>query len=51
MVPSADAVVDPGTVMVHVENAPVASRAMVASLRLEDVAHQAIATTLVLRIA
>lgn len=37
--------------MVHVEHAPVASAAVMASLGFENVAHQAIATTLVLRVA
>ena len=34
--------------MVHVEDAAIARGAMMASLRLEDVAHEAIAATLVL---
>lgn len=41
-VPKADAVVDPRAVMVHVEHASVASGAVMASLRLEDIAHEAV---------
>ena len=47
-VPEADAVVDPGTVVVHVEHTPVAGRAVVAPLRLEHIAHQAVPPPLVL---
>lgn len=38
-VPETNAVVDPGAVVVHVQHAPIASRAVVASLWFEDVAH------------
>jgi hypothetical protein len=37
--------------MIHVQNTPVAGGAMMASLWLENVAHQAVASTLVLRVA
>jgi hypothetical protein len=37
--------------MVHVEHASVASAAVMASLGFENVAHQAVTTTLVLRVA
>ena len=37
--------------MVHVQNASVATGAMMASFRFEDVAHEAISTPLILRIA
>jgi hypothetical protein len=36
--------------MVHVENAPVAGGAMMAALRLENIAHQAVTTSFVLRV-
>lgn len=38
-VPESNAVVNPRTVMVHVEDAAVARRAMMASFRLENIAH------------
>jgi len=41
-VPKAHAVVDPGAVVVHVEHAAVANRAVVAPFGLEDVAHEAV---------
>eukprot|EP00354_Favella_ehrenbergii_P001721 CAMPEP_0170461760 /NCGR_PEP_ID=MMETSP0123-20130129/7537_1 /TAXON_ID=182087 /ORGANISM="Favella ehrenbergii, Strain Fehren 1" /LENGTH=172 /DNA_ID=CAMNT_0010726845 /DNA_START=755 /DNA_END=1273 /DNA_ORIENTATION=- len=47
-VPEADAVVNPGAVMVHVENAAIARAAVMAPLRLEDVTHEAVAASLVL---
>ena len=50
-VPEADAVVDPRAVMVHVEHASVAGGAVMAPLGLEDVAHEAVAATLVLRVS
>ena len=46
-IPEADTVVNPRTVMVHVEHASIARRAVVATLWLEHVAHEAVATTLV----
>ena len=49
-VPKPNAIVDPGTVMVHVEDAAVAGGAVMAPLRLEDVAHEAVASSLVLRV-
>jgi len=36
--------------MVHVKNAPVAGRAMMAALWLENIAHQAVTTSFVLRV-
>jgi hypothetical protein len=50
-VPEANAVVNPGAVMVHVENATIAGRAVMASLRLEHVAHQAVASALIFSVA
>lgn len=47
-IPEAYAVVDPRTMMVHVKHAPVACGAVMASLRLENIAHEAVSTTLVL---
>ena len=38
-VPEADAVIQPKTVVIHVQHAPVASGAVVTSLRFEHVAH------------
>jgi len=49
-VPKADAVIDPWAVVVHIEHTSVAARAVMASLWLKDVAHQAISATLVLRV-
>lgn len=49
-VPESDAVVDPGAVMVHVEDAAVARRAVMAPFWLKDVAHEAVASALVLRV-
>lgn len=46
-IPEADTVVNPRTVMVHIEHASVARRAVVATLWLEHVAHEAVATALV----
>ena len=50
-IPEADAVVDPGTVVVHVEHTPIARLAMMAPLRLENVAHQTVTTSFNFRIA
>jgi len=50
-VPKADAVVDPWTVVVHVQHATVACRAVMAPLWFEDIAHQAIPPSLVLRVS
>lgn len=47
-VPEAYAIINPGTMMVHVEDASVASGAVMAPFGLEDIAHQAIASALVL---
>lgn len=41
-VPKAYAVVDPGTMMVHVKHTSLAGRAMMSSFRLKQVAHEAI---------
>ena len=43
-------VVDPRAVVVHVQYATVACRAVMASLRLEDIAHKAVASALVFRV-
>lgn len=50
-VPEADAVVYPGTVVVHVEHAPVAGRTVVAPLWFENIAHQTVPSSFVLRVA
>ena len=47
-VPESNTVINPRTVMVHVEHTSVARRAMMASLWLENVTHQTITTTLIL---
>lgn len=47
-VPESHAVVYPRTMMIHVEYTPITGRAVMASLGLEDVAHQAIAPSFVL---
>ena len=47
-VPEANAIVDPGAVMVHVENAAIARGTMMAALRLEYVAHQTVTASFVL---
>ena len=46
-IPEANTVVDPGAVMVHVEHTAATTRAMVTPLRLEDVAHQTVSSSLV----
>jgi hypothetical protein len=38
-IPKTDAVVDPGTVVVHVEDTPIALRTVVAALWLKNIAH------------
>jgi hypothetical protein len=38
-IPESHAVVNPGTMMVHVQNTPIAGRTVMASLRLEHIAH------------
>lgn len=50
-IPEADAIIYPGTVVVHVEYAPAAGGAVVTPLWLEDVAHQTVATSLVFCVA
>jgi hypothetical protein len=50
-VPKADAVVDPRAVVVHVQHATVARRAVMAPLWFKDIAHQTIPSSLVLRVA
>lgn len=50
-VPKANTVVDPRAVMVHVQHTPVASRAVMASLRLEYIAHQAVPPSFILRVS
>ena len=50
-IPKAYTVVDPGAVMIHVEYASVARRAMMASLRLEHIAHKTVTTSFVLVVA
>lgn len=50
-VPKTDAIVDPRTVVVHIEHAPVASGAVVAPFRFENVAHQTIPAPFILRVA
>jgi len=37
--------------MVHVQDTPITGRAVMASLRLEDVAHQAIPPSFILRVS
>ena len=50
-IPEANAIVDPRTMVVHVQNTPIACRTVVASFGFEDVAHEAIPPTLVLVIS
>lgn len=50
-VPESNAVVDPGAVMVHVQDTPITGRAVMASLRLENVAHQAVPPSFILRVS
>ena len=45
-IPEANTVVDPRAMMVHIEHTTATTRAMVASFRLEDVAHQTISSSL-----
>ena len=45
-IPEANTVVDPRTMMVHVEHTTATARAMVTPLRLEDVAHQTVSSSL-----
>jgi len=47
-VPEPDTIVNPRAVMVHVQHASVAGRAVMAALRLKYVAHEAVATAFVL---
>ena len=47
-IPETDAIVDPGAMMIHVKYTSVASRTVMASFRLEHIAHEAVTTTLVL---
>ena len=49
-IPEANAIVDPRAVMVHVENAAIARGTMMATLGFEDVAHQAVTASFVLRV-
>ena len=49
-IPKANAIVNPGAVVVHVEHAPTTRRAVMASLWLEDVAHETVAASLLLGI-
>lgn len=37
--------------MVHIQHAPIAGRAVIAPLRLENIAHQAISTSFILWVA
>jgi len=37
--------------MVHIQNTPIASRAVMASFRLKNIAHQAVASALILGIS
>ena len=46
-----DAIVDPGAVVIHVQDAAVARGAVMAPLRLKYVAHEAVPSPLVLRVA
>ena len=50
-VPKANAIVDPGAVVIHVQYASIARRAVMASLWLENVAHKAVASSFVLRVS
>jgi hypothetical protein len=50
-IPEADAVVDPGAVVVHVEHATIAGRTVVAPLWFENIAHQTVPSSLVLRVS
>jgi hypothetical protein len=47
-VPEANAIIDPGAVMIHVKHTSIACGAVMASLGLEDVAHEAVSSPLVL---
>ena len=50
-IPEANAVVDPRTVVVHVQHTPIARLTVMTSLRLENVAHKTVAAALDLRIS
>ena len=50
-VPEPHTVIDPGTVMIHVEYTTIAGRAVVTAIGLEHVAHQTVAFALYIRIA
>ena len=50
-IPETDAVVDPRAVVIHVEDTPVAATAVMAPLWLENIAHEAITASFVLRVA
>jgi hypothetical protein len=50
-VPETNAIVDPWAVVVHIQNASIAGGAVMASLRLENVAHETVSASLVLVIA
>ena len=45
-VPKPDAIIDPRAVVVHIQHAPVASRAVMAPVRLKNIANEAIPSPL-----
>jgi hypothetical protein len=50
-VPESNAIVNPRAVMVHIEDTPIASRAVMAAFGLENVAHQTVTPSFVFRIS
>ena len=50
-VPKSNAIVDPRTVVVHVEDTSVADGAVMTAFGFEDVAHKAVSASLLFRVA
>ena len=50
-IPEADTVINPRTMMVHIENTSIAGGTVMAAFWLKDIAHQAVSTSLVFRIS
>lgn len=50
-VPKTNTVIDPGAMVIHVQNTPIANRAMMASLWFENVAHETVTTTFLFWVA
>ena len=50
-IPKSYAIIDPGTVMIHVKDASIAGRTVMTSFWLEYIAHQAISSSFHFRIS